>query len=103
MARIAERDASLADFEFHFRGHWFERGIEIADAIRAVLAPGLPVRSIAWWLVGAASPFVRLMRELWEMRYLWHVPLQLDNSKLLSIGTSRIRRLKRRCGHRSPV
>jgi hypothetical protein len=26
-----------------------------------------------------------LMRELWEMRYLWHVPMRLDNSKLLSI------------------
>jgi nucleoside-diphosphate-sugar epimerase len=38
-----------------------------------------------WWLVGAASPFVPLMRELWEMRYLWHVPMRLDNSKLLSI------------------
>lgn len=25
------------------------------------------------------------MRELWEMRYLWHVPMRLDNSKLLSI------------------
>jgi hypothetical protein len=25
------------------------------------------------------------MRELWEMRYLWHVPMRLDNSKLLAI------------------
>jgi nucleoside-diphosphate-sugar epimerase len=69
MARLAERDASLADFEvFHFKGHWFKRGIEIADAIRAVLAaPGLPVRSMPWWLAGAASPFVPLMRELYAL------------------------------------
>ena len=39
LARLAERDASLADFEvFHFKGHWFERGVEIPDAIRAVVA-----------------------------------------------------------------
>ncbi len=25
------------------------------------------------------------MRELWEMRYLWQVPMQLDNTKLASI------------------
>jgi nucleoside-diphosphate-sugar epimerase len=87
MARLAERDASLAGFEvLHFRGHWFERGIEIAEAIRAVVAdPQLPIRSMPWWLVGVASPFVPLMRELWEMRYLWHVPIRLDNSKLVSI------------------
>jgi nucleoside-diphosphate-sugar epimerase len=87
MALLAERDASLAGFEvFHFKGHWFERGIEMAEAIRAVVAdPHLPIRSMPWWLVGAASPFVPLMRELWEMRYLWHVPMRLDNSKLVSI------------------
>jgi nucleoside-diphosphate-sugar epimerase len=25
------------------------------------------------------------MRELWEMRYLWQVPMRLDNTKLVSI------------------
>ncbi len=87
LARLAEHDASLADFEvFHFKGHWFERGVEMADAIRAVVADSnLPVRFMSWWIVGAASPFVPLMRELWEMRYLWHVPFRLDNSKLLSV------------------
>ena len=71
---------------FHFKGHWFEWGIEIADAIRAVVADSnLPVRFMPWWAVGAASPFVPLMCELWEMRYLWRVPFRLDNSKLLSV------------------
>jgi len=28
---------------------------------------------------------VPLMRELWEMRYLWQVPIRLDNTKLVSI------------------
>jgi len=50
MALLAERDASLAGFEvFHFKGHWFERGIEMAEAIRAVVAdPHLPVRAMPW-------------------------------------------------------
>jgi len=87
MALLAERDARLAGFEVvHFGGHWFERGIDMAEAIRAVVAdPHLPIRSMPWWVVGAASPFVPLMRELWEIRYLWHVPMRLDNTKLVSI------------------
>jgi hypothetical protein len=68
----------------HFGGHWFERGI--AEAIRAVVAdPHLPIRSLPWWLIGAATPFVPLMRELWEMRDLWQVPMRLDNTKLVAI------------------
>jgi hypothetical protein len=63
-----------------------DTGSSEAEAIRAVLAdPSLPIRSMPWWLVGSASPFVPLMRELWEMRYLWHVLMRLDNSKLLAI------------------
>jgi len=86
-ALLAERDAALGTFEvFHFRGHWFERGIEMAEAIRtAVGDPRIPIRPLPWWLVGAASPVVPLMRELWEMRYLWRVPMQLDNTKLLAV------------------
>lgn len=85
-ALLAERDASIAGFEvFHFKGHWFDRGVEIAEAIRTVVGdPGLPIRSLPWWLIGVASPFVPLMRELWEMRYLWQLPIRLDNSKLLA-------------------
>jgi nucleoside-diphosphate-sugar epimerase len=84
-ARLVERDARLADFDvFHFRGHWFERGIEIADTVRTVVGdPNLPIWSIPWWAIRLASPFVPLMHELWEMHYLWHVPIKLDNSKLL--------------------
>ncbi len=89
-ALLAERDAKLAAFEVvHFRGHWLERGIEMAEAIRAAVGdPRIPIRPMPWWLVGLASPVVPLMRELWEMRYLWRVPMQLDNTKLLAtLGT----------------
>jgi nucleoside-diphosphate-sugar epimerase len=85
-ALLAEREAELGRFEvFHFRGHWFERGVEMAEAIRRVAGmPNLRIAHLPWWLVGAASPFVPLMRELWEMRYLWRVPMQLDNERLVS-------------------
>jgi nucleoside-diphosphate-sugar epimerase len=86
-ALLAEHDADLGSFErFHFRGHWFERGVEMAEAIRRVVGdPKIPIRPLPWWLVGLASPVVPLMRELWEMRYLWRVPMQIDNTKLLSV------------------
>lgn len=86
-ALLAECDAELGTFEvFHFRGHWLEPGVAMAEAIRAAVGhPRIPIRSLPWWLVGLASPVVPLMRELWEMRYLWRVPMQLDNTKLLSV------------------
>jgi nucleoside-diphosphate-sugar epimerase len=86
-ALLAERDAELGAFEvFHFRGHWLEPGIEMAEAIRAAVGdPRIAIKRLPWWLVGAASPFVPLMREMWEMRYLWRVPIQLDNTKLLCV------------------
>jgi len=31
------------------------------------------------------TPFVRVLREMREMRYLWQVPLQLDNRKLVAL------------------
>ncbi len=87
MARLIDRDTTLSDFEvFHFRGHWFARGVEIAEAVRrAVDDPGLPIRTFPWWAVQALSPLVPLFRELVEMRYLWRRSVSLDNAKLLSV------------------
>jgi hypothetical protein len=44
--RLLEREADLEPFElFHFGGHWFERGVEIAEATRRVAGvPGAPIR-----------------------------------------------------------
>lgn len=86
MVRLAEKPEALADFEVvHFRGHWLSRGVEMAEAIRRVVGdPDLPIRGFPWPLVYLASPFVTMFREMLEMRYLWRVPVQLDNTKLLS-------------------
>ncbi|KCZ84827.1 NAD-dependent epimerase/dehydratase [Hyphomonas adhaerens MHS-3] len=85
VARLVEQDARMAAFEtFHFAGHWFEDGRDFAEAIRAAAGvPDAPIRRFPWWLIQGLSPFVRLFRELSEMKYLWDVPGRLDNGKLV--------------------
>lgn len=87
IARLADIEAALPAFaEFHFGGHWFERGVEMAEAIRrAAGKPGIPIRALPWPLIYLAAPFVTVMREMLEMRYLWQVPLRLDNRKLVNL------------------
>ncbi|MDE1173709.1 MAG: SDR family NAD(P)-dependent oxidoreductase [Parvibaculaceae bacterium] len=85
-ARIADREAELPAFDvFMFEGHWFERGVEISHAVgRAIGKPDMPVRRFPWPLFYLAAPFVGFCREVIEMRYLWKVPIRLDNRKLVA-------------------
>jgi nucleoside-diphosphate-sugar epimerase len=86
IAQLLDREGELADFDtFHFGGHWFDDGIEIARSIQRVAGmPRPPIRQFPWWLAIAASPFVTVFRELLEMRYLWRTPVRLDNAKLVA-------------------
>jgi nucleoside-diphosphate-sugar epimerase len=85
IAQLLDREAKLADFDvFHFAGHWFEAGVDMAHAIaRVVGEPRPPIRRFPWALVYAASPFVTVFREMLELRYLWQRPVRLDNAKLV--------------------
>jgi nucleoside-diphosphate-sugar epimerase len=87
IARLAEIETSRPNFEcFHFGGHWFEHGVQIAEAIRSVAGNGdLPIRKFPWIVIYLGAPFVTFMREAIEMRYLWRVPLRLDNARLVSV------------------
>ncbi len=86
MARLVDREDKLAPFDsFHMRGHWFARGRELIDSIRRVVGREVPAWRLPWFAIGLASPFMPLFREMYEMRYLWREPLQLDNAKLLSV------------------
>jgi nucleoside-diphosphate-sugar epimerase len=87
VARLADIEQHLSPFEvFHFGGHWLEPGIEIAYAVRRVTGnPELPIRVFPWLAVILAAPFVPFMHELAEMRYLWRLPLRLDNRKLVAL------------------
>ncbi|MDD3444586.1 MAG: NAD(P)H-binding protein [Zavarzinia sp.] len=86
LARLLDREEELPPFaRFHFDGHWFERGIGMAEAIRRVAGrPDLPIRRLPWWVLRLAAPAVPLFREILEMRYLWRVPLRLDNRRLVA-------------------
>ncbi|MEI9948778.1 MAG: SDR family NAD(P)-dependent oxidoreductase [Pseudomonadota bacterium] len=84
IVQLVERERELGPFEvFHFEGHWFERGVEIAEATRRVAGvPNARIWGFPWPFVYLLAPFVETFREMIEMRYLWHSALKLDNSKL---------------------
>ena len=85
IADLALREKEMPAFErFHFAGHWIARGVDFARALaRAGGFPAAPVKSAPWALYLALSPFVTVLREMREMRYLWRMPVALDNSKLV--------------------
>ena len=87
IARLADIEADLPSFDmFHFGGHWIEPGIELAQSIRRAAGRlDLPIRRFPWLAVRLLAPFVPLLREVEEVRYLWDVPLRLDNSKLIAL------------------
>lgn len=86
VARLAHREAELPAFaRFHFAGHHFARGVEMAERIGVVAngPKGLPIHGFPWAPLLALSPFVPLFREMAEMRYLWQRDLALDNTSLV--------------------
>jgi len=85
MARLVECDMSVYEV-FHFRGHWLERGGEMAEGVcRATGILNHRIKPFPWWAIKLASPFVNACHEMLEMRYLWQIPLQLDNTKLRAL------------------
>ncbi len=76
----------LDDFaRFHMDGNWDADGTHMTRAIeRALGLPEVPVKPMPWWAMRLASPFVPLLRELLEMKYLWDQPVRLDNRALLA-------------------
>ncbi len=90
MVELVQRRDTLEPFAaFHMQGHWDADGTQMAAAIsRVVTRRGgakPAVRAFPWWLIALASPFVATLRELREMRYLWEVPLAMDNTQLTTV------------------
>lgn len=85
-ARLIDREQDLPAFaRFHFGGQWTTSGDEFIAALRrAVGRPDMRVRAFSWLPVYLAAPFVVMLRELLEMRYLWSEPIRLDNARLLA-------------------
>ena len=82
VALLADREASLpAEARLHFGGQTLQ-GRAMAEAVRRVEGSALPIRPFRWLPVYLGAPFVTFLREVIEMRYLWQVPLRLDNTRL---------------------
>lgn len=85
VARLLVREGELERFaRFHFAGHFMDGNALLVATRSATGNPVLPLRAFPWWLTRMAAPFVVMLRELREMRYLWREPLQLDNRRLLA-------------------
>lgn len=91
MVRLLERGDALEDFaRFHMRGHWDADGTAMIEAIRRAAGrrDDIKVTGMPWATMRMLSPFVPLFRELGEMRYLWRIPVRMDNERLVSfLGT----------------
>jgi nucleoside-diphosphate-sugar epimerase len=90
MVELLARRASLPAFaSFHMGGHWDADGTQMALAIRRVVAQRTgrepKIGAFPWWLLDLASPVVTTFREMREMRYLWRVPVQMDNARLVDV------------------
>lgn len=90
MVELLRQRARLEPFAaFHTAGHWDSDGTRMAASIASVveLRTGFRPRvaRFPWQLLMLASPFVTTLREMREMRYLWQVPVRMDNQKLLSV------------------
>lgn len=85
IVRLVEREADLPAFAvFNHAGHQVTGG-EMADAIERVAGRKLVRKSLPWFAMTVASPFVEMLREMLEMRYLWDHEVLPDNAKLVAI------------------
>ena len=60
-------------------------GAQLQQAFEAVLGRPLATRQFPWPLLRLATPFSPMLRALFEMRYLWQRPHQLDGSRLQAL------------------
>ena len=81
--RLAEKNTELPTHaSFHFEGH-IVTGHTWIKAVRTALGdPNRRVKRLPWFWMQFARPFVPLVRELFEMRYLWDQPVRMDGSRL---------------------
>ena len=80
--RLIEREAELPAFAvFNHRGHVLT-GAELVAALERVAGRKLARHSLPWLAMAAVSPFVEMLREMLEMRYLWENDVLLDNARL---------------------
>lgn len=86
---LARRDSLQPFATFHMAGHWDADGSQMSESIQRVVAhrsgQAPRISAFPWWLLSLLSPFVATFREMREMRYLWRMPIRMDNSRLNSV------------------
>lgn len=84
MAQLIEKSDSIEPFAvFHMEGHWDADGTRMTGAIRKLTGnPSLKIGKTPWLLMRLLSRFVPLFHEVIEMRYLWRMPVHMNNAKL---------------------
>jgi nucleoside-diphosphate-sugar epimerase len=87
MVRLLEKSDELDAYAvFHMTGHWDADGTEMIDAIRRTAGnANIKVAAMPWGVMRLLSPVVPLFRELAEMRYLWRIPVRMNNKGLESV------------------
>lgn len=89
MVKLVERADRLPAFAcYHMNGFWDGDGRQMAEAVRRVTGGRARIGRFPWIIVPLLAPFMTVMRELKEMRYLWKVSLRMKNDKLVAeLGT----------------
>lgn len=84
IVRLVEYEADLPPFAaFNHAGHQVT-GAQMADAIERVAGRRLARKTVPWFAMAIVSPFVEMVREMLEMRYLWENEVLPDNAKLVA-------------------
>lgn len=82
---LAQRREELPPYAvFHFEGHVLDGHAWVAAVREALGDPMRPTKPFPWFWMNLARPFVPMVRELFEMRYLWDQPVRMDGSRLAS-------------------
>jgi nucleoside-diphosphate-sugar epimerase len=85
-ALLVERYEANGFAAFNFPGHFTPSSAELTRAINAEMTAKtgqpIPVKLLPWHWFQLLRPFVPMINQLFEMRYLWAVPHRLDGTKL---------------------
>ncbi|MBB4291215.1 nucleoside-diphosphate-sugar epimerase [Rhizobium leguminosarum] len=85
IAQLIDRADRLPSFAvYHMDGFWDADGMQMAEAIKRVAGGKAKIGRFPGWIIALAAPFIPMMREINEMRYLWKVPLRMRNDKLVA-------------------
>ncbi len=82
---LAERRESLAGFaDIPFEGFTLS-GRQMADDIGRATGKQVTASRYRWWQLRLVQPFMPVIGGLFEMRYLWSLPQQLDGAELAKL------------------